>query len=525
MDQINYFKPWITDSKWGVRISLFILLLFALFQFGSFALAQNFVIGTFGLQPEDVTFAMQIAYVAIVPFISINFKLAQYFQMRTYMLTGIIFCLLISYLSMHTHDFVLFCILRFFNGLAMIMVSGGVLIMIFSRLEKAKTQIVGLSVLFGTVLGNGIVIGLIASKLTSFTDWRAIYNYLMVTMILALIIVVLILRKKSGHIPLPLAKIDKLGCFFLSMLTGAIAYVFIYGPRQEWFADRSILYMSIFGFTMFLLFITRQKLSSSPLMDLKVFSSSRLLIGLLLLAFYYGLKDSINLIYAYAGNILAWDPEKIIVLGLFNIAAVGLSMWISARLLISKVFSFQAFLLTGFSLLMTYHIYLYYRLSPDLNLINLIFPIVIQGAASGMLFVPIILFSLSEVPLDSVITGIMAGAFTRFITSLTTIATFYSFQLYFSRHFRSDFRAHLIPESNQYRDFLANMTQELTRRGIPMEQVNALITTNISRRLIIQEQLLGYRYIFLVFSIISAAILLAIITFLVFRAVKANKRN
>src|ERR1700677_2408923 len=127
MEKPNYFYPWINGSEWGVRICLCLILVCALMQFGSFALTQNYVIASFGVQPEDVTLALQMTYIAIVPFISIQSRLFQYFETRSYLLTGIFSCLVINILTLMTKDIVVFTALRFLNGLSLSLMSGPML--------------------------------------------------------------------------------------------------------------------------------------------------------------------------------------------------------------------------------------------------------------------------------------------------------------------------------------------------------------------------------------------------------------
>jgi len=517
MEQPNYFKRWIRGSEWAIRIALFIVLLCALAQFGSFALTQNFVIAHSGVQTEDITFAFQITYVAIIPFISINFRLMQYFEMRSYLLTGIVLCVVLSFLSMHADDLVLFCLLRFMNGLSLSMVSGGVLILIFARLEKEKTQIIGLSVLYGTVLGNGVLVGLVASGINTSLDWKHIYYYLILSMMICIGIVLMIIRRRSGHNPPPLGKVDKLGWYLLSSATAAFAFVCIYGPKHEWFEDKYIISATGFTVIMSLLFYLRQKKISVPLIDVTVLKNKKFLTGLMLLGLYYCLKDSINLIYAYAGTVLMWPPRQVIFLGLFNVFGIAISMWVSAELLLKRGISLKYFLLSGFSLMLLYHLIIYFILTVDLNFTKLIIPVILQGASSGMLFVPIVLFSFSAIPQTTLVTGIVLGAYARFLASLISIIGLYELQLNLNLHYRNNILSYLTPENSIYSTFLKDEIHNLIDKGYTPEMAGTLVSSIVNRRIQLQDQLLGYKSIFLLYSLIISGILLFVLGHIVTR--------
>jgi len=511
MEKPDYFKAWINGSEAGVRICLCLILICSLMQFGAFALTQNYVIASFGAQPEDVTLALQITYVAIVPFIAIQFRLFQYFEIRSYLLTGIIACIVINVLSLQAKDIVTFTILRFLNGLSLSLMSGPMLILIFSRIDPERVQVIGLSILYGAILGNGVVIGFGAALIDTTLDWTVIYYFLIAFLFLCLLLTLVLLRPATGRAPMPLDHLDWPGGIFLAAALIAFSYTMIYGPKYYWFSDTRIRSSALAAVIFFAFFIYREFRAKIPVVDLSVFRYRSFISGLLLLIAYYGLKDSINLVYNYTGTILQWSGARQMELGFFNLAGLLSFMWLSAEMMITKKHSTRRFLIAGFGMLLVYHLYVYLELTPDLAFEDLVLPMFLHGAASGMLFVPIIIYTLSSVPPTTGTTGIVVGALMRFTATLNSIAGLYTLQLHYNQHYKESFLNYLTANDPAFVERLNSAAQFFNLKTPAAEQGSALAMSGIVRTLGAQQQLLTLRTIFLLFSAIILCIILTVL--------------
>ncbi len=77
---------------------------------------------------------------------------------------------------------------------------------------------------------------------------------------------------------------------------------------------------------------------------------------------------------------------------------------------------------TGFGFMLTFNLWMYNIISTDLAFTDLVIPIFLQGAASGMLFVPIATFILSTVPVNTGISGSLVAGHVRFFATLQSFA-------------------------------------------------------------------------------------------------------
>jgi DHA2 family multidrug resistance protein len=513
-----YFKNWITDWQWALRIALFLILLSSLMQFGMFSLTQNYMIAYLGAQPEDISFALLLTYAGIISILPIQFRFLRYFEMRTYLLTNIILAILINCLCVNCQDINMFFVFRFLQGILVGNTAACALILIFTRLRSECAQAIGSAVFYGAILANTVLIGLVGAIVVNSADWKVTYYYLMGFQVLTVVIILLSFRSSSGHKPHPLYQIDWAGFIVFSCAAIAFAYTMIYGSKYYWFADKRILLSASITFSCVSLFIYRQSIIKRPLIHIKAFKYPNFIIGLCLLAIYYGSKDSINLVYNYVGGVLKWSTLQIISLALCNIAGMVGTLIISTQLTLAKRHSTKRFLVMGFLIMAGYNAWIYFTMTPDLSFMDLLFPVILQGVASGLLFVPIIILTISSLPTETGTTGLVVAAYARFTASLNSFSGFYNLQLYFNQHYKEGFLGYLTPENFITAERLKNYQGVYTSKGFSANQAAALANVTLNQNLLQQTQLLTNRAVF-----ISIALLLLAVAMLILMIPAMNK--
>ncbi len=507
-----YFKSWVAEWPWAVRIGLFMMLLSALVQLGMFVLTQGYMVAYLGAQPEDVSFAVMSTYAGIITVRPVQFRFFRYFQTRSYLLLNMMLAIALNCLCLQCGDIDQFLAIRFLQGI----VSGGIIVftlhLIISRLPSDRVQTIAPAVFYGTMLSNTVLIGLVAGVVVESADWQSTYYYLILFQLIMLMVVLVMLKRSSGHRPYPLYQIDWAGMLLFSCAALALAYTTIYGSKYYWFTDRRICYGAAVAATGIILFLYRQHSAKRPAIHLRVFRSPNFVIGVYLLAIYYGSKDSVNLIFNYAGGFLKWSIFQVIGLGACNMAGmVGLLIF-SSKMLLAKKVTIRTLLIAGFVLMGAFNLWMYFLLTPDLGYADLLLPILMQGAASGLLFVPIMIFVLSSAPKDTGASGLVIAAYTRFTATLHSIAGFYNLQLYYNQHFKEKFLAYLTHGNPNLAERLTYYQSVYTSKGFTREQAATLADSAIWQSLTQQSQLLTNRALFMLFAILSAVLALLIVT-------------
>jgi DHA2 family multidrug resistance protein len=510
---MNFFKPWIKDWQWGIRISLFLLLLSAMVQFGLFALNQNYVISYFGAQPEDVSLSSQLTYAGILATLPIQFRFIRYFERRSYLLFVITCGILLSLASMNAVNIYQFMVLRVLTGIEVCCLAGAVLMLIFSAAHPQKSMVIASSVFYGTILSNVVLVGILSAWVTDNFNWYDVYRYLIIFQVFTLVVTLVLLNKNAGVKSYPLYQTDWVSFILCLATTICLAYTIIYGPKHYWFTDLHIQLSAFLSTIGLVLLFYRQTTLKRPYLNLDVFKYKKFIIGIALLLIYYGVKDSINLIYAYCAVVVRWDTYKIMWLAAVNLAGVVIFMVIAARLILSKKVQVKTLFVAGFLTLLLYHIWMYRIFTPDLSFADLAIPIFLQGAASGFLFVPIIIYMVSSLPAYTGFTGITFAAMVRFTTTLNSIAGFYTLQLHYNQPNKETFLRHLNTLDNNFSGEQNLFIQLYRSKGFTADQANTLSIVNISRALTVQGQLQTNMHIFKLMSVILVCLLILILLF------------
>jgi DHA2 family multidrug resistance protein len=497
-----YFKDWITHWHWGVRIALFMMLMSGLVQLGMFVLTQNYMVGYLGAQPEDVQFAVMSTYAGIITVIPVQFRFFRYFETRSYLLVSMMLAILLNCLCLHCQDINLFLVIRFFQGILTGNVLVFTLLLIFTRLHSERVKTVAPAVFYGAILSNTVVIGLVAGVVVESADWKVTYYYLIMFQLVMLLISLLMLRPSAGHRRYPLYQIDWGGMIIFACSMLALAYTIIYGSRYYWFADPRICYSAFATVIGASLFLYRQHIVKRPVIHPDVFKSRYFMIGVCLLAVYYGSKDSVNLIYNYVGGVLKWNTLQVIILSACNIVGMVSLLVLSIRLMLAKKITIKVLLVTGFGLMAAFNMWMSFLLTPDLSFTDLLIPVFVQGAASGLLFVPLMIYVLTSAPAHTGTTGLVIAAFTRFTATLNSFAGFYNLQLYFNQYFKEGFLGYLTSENQNAIVRLNTYRSLYTSKGFTPEQASSLANAAILQNLTQQSQLLTNRAIFMVFAVL-----------------------
>lgn len=526
MNTPTYFKPWLASWNLGGIIVLFIILLSGVVQFAALGFSQNYVIAYLGAQPEDIIFAIQLTYIGIIVTLPVQFRFLRFFEIRDYLTINIFIGIILSIVCMYTTNITLFFIIRFLQGVMICILSGSILVLIPSFLKPEYRQAVGPTVFYGTVLSSSVLIGIVAANISLNADFKIIYNYLIIFQVFVLILIRVVLNAKSNIKPYPLYQIDWTGVVFF--ITGAVAfaYTIIYGSKYYWFSDPRINLAAFITVIASIAYLVRESIVKRPHADITVFKYRNFWIGLILLAIYYGSKETINIIFGYTASVLQWSPIEVALLGLSNIAGLIIFMVISAVILVRHKNTAMYFLMAGFGMLLLYQLWMYFIFTPDLSFLDLVLPMFFQGAASGLLFVPIMIFTLSSIPVTAGVTGLAAAAFTRFASLLNAGAGFYNIQLYYNQLYKESFLNHLTGVDQQVSERLAAFKQLFLSKGFSADQAAVAANISLAKALTIQSQLLTNRASFMFIAIIVAIILVLVVLVFIYQTyTKRNQMN
>jgi DHA2 family multidrug resistance protein len=182
-------------------------------------------------------------------------------------------------------------------------------------------------------------------------------------------------------------RIDAIGLGFLALWLGALQIILDKGQEDDWFGATWIRWTTVLLVGTFVAFIVRELTAAKPLVNLKIFLDRNFALGCLLIGLFggaiYGLVTLLPLFYqtllgytATAAGI-AVSPRGLGAIFIMPIIGV-LTGRLDNRWLIGA-----GFLLFGLTSIWMGHLTL------DISPTSLLWPVVLSGMGSGMVFVPL----------------------------------------------------------------------------------------------------------------------------------------
>jgi len=416
----SIFKHWVPE--WLARTVIFSVLMSSLFGFALYYSNAESAIGYYGIEPGDVQFSVALMYAAGVAFLALDFRIVKYFKSRKYLLTGLALNAITYLICFYTRNWGLFLICRFVQGVVCSMLCSVTLNMIFPRLHAMRARVIGYTVFYG---GLQISIPICAIYCTYMLHYYE-FNYLFYGLnLLQLPVMFAVLITMSGKArfqkKIPLYQVDWTGYLYYTIFCVLIAYILVFGQQQNWLDSAVIWSAGIICVFLIVLFVLRETRLKRPLIDLRVFHSTKFVIGLLLLLAFYIFKGVTGLAYGYAGTILGTDPLHVVPIWMANIAGICVSMFITARLVLMGI-PVLRIIFTGFLMLLVFYIYMLQLVSVSGETSDLLLPLFIHGAATGVLFVPCVMYTASHVPPKLIFNVAFVGIFARYIGFCVSIA-------------------------------------------------------------------------------------------------------
>jgi DHA2 family multidrug resistance protein len=183
------------------------------------------------------------------------------------------------------------------------------------------------------------------------------------------------------------ARIDGIGLGLLAIWIAALQFIPDKGQEDDWFGSAKIQWAAVLAVIGLAAFLIRQFSAKSPIVNLQVFRDRNFALGCLLIAMFggviYGIVTILPLFYQTQMNYTAWaaglavSPRGIGAICIMPVVGL-LTSRVDNRWLISggfAIFGASAFWMG--------------RLTLDISQWSLVWPIILSGAAAGLVFVPL----------------------------------------------------------------------------------------------------------------------------------------
>lgn len=460
--KIPVFRPWV--SEWLARSVIFFILMTCLFSFALYSSPVT-VMGFYGIAPTDVQYGMIVIYGSTVAFLALDFRIVKYFAPRKYLLIALAINSACALVCFHTKNWPLFIISQFTQGITCAVMSGIVLNLTFPRLQSTRARVIGYTILYGGIQISVPLYSIYNSTVLHFFDYNWLFYGLNILLgLLTLTVLVTMNGKARFFKKIPLYQVDWVGYLFYVSFLLLFGYILVYGRQLGWFDSPLIVSLSLCMLLVLVLFILRQLKLRRPLINLHIFKAKNFVAGLLLLFVLYIFKGSNGLTYGYLEAILGNDPLSTIPIWIAVILGTITGMFVIARFVLSG-YNLVKIIIAGFGIMGLYYIYMLLFVSVQGETNDFLLPMFIYGLATGVLFVPIVSFTVSSAPPQIAINASLVGIFARFTGFTTSLAFNNELQLYTRSAVREKVRETLVDTNPQLPEMLGDIKDTYLNAG------------------------------------------------------------
>jgi DHA2 family multidrug resistance protein len=388
------------------------------------------MMGNLGASLDQIAWVSTGYILASVIVIPLTAWLGSFFGRKRYFVGSIVIFTLASFFCGSSTSLSMLIFWRIVQGVgggALMTVSQAVLFESFPAEEAGLAMaLFGLGIMVGPTVGPTL-----GGWLTDNYGWPWIfYVNLPVGVVAALMI--------AGYVHDPADQkraptVDFMGIGLLTVSVGALQFVVEHGQREDWFASRLILGLTIVGVVGGALLLWRELTAEHPVIDFRVLRHRQVWVGTLLgVVMGIGLFASVFTLPVFMQGNLHMTAEQTGILLFPGALSTAVSMFIVGRL--SRVVDPRLAITTG-ALIFAVAMWQLSRITGLSGTDDFFWPLVLRGMGLGLMFVPLTTLTLADLRSSELAQG--TGVYNFFrqlggsfgIAAIASLVTRYTGQL------------------------------------------------------------------------------------------------
>ena len=181
-------------------------------------------------------------------------------------------------------------------------------------------------------------------------------------------------------------RIDGIGLGLLALWIGALQFILDKGQEDDWFGSARIRWAAVLVAVGLIVFLIRELTARHPVVDLRVFTDRNFAVGCLIIALFggviYGIITILPLFYQTLLNYTAWAAGLAV-----SPRGIGAVLIMPVVGVLANRVDVRYLMTVGFATFAISAVWMA-QLTLDISQWSLLIPIVLSGAAAGIVFVP-----------------------------------------------------------------------------------------------------------------------------------------
>ena len=461
------------------------------------------IAGSLSATPEEATWALTSYLVANAIILPMTGWLANFFGRKRLLMASVAGFTISSFccgLAPTLPFLIIFRVIQGATGGGLQPLSQAILLEVFPSKDRGKAMAFwALGIVVAPMLGP-----VIGGWLTDSYSWRWVFYINIPIGVLALILTYFLVFDPP-YIQRGSAKIDYWGIGLLAVGIGALQIMLDKGQEDDWFSSHFIVTLAILAGAGLTLFVFRELCTDHPVVDLCVFRHRSYSTGVFLMTVLgFVLYGSTVLVPLLLQTILGYPALQsgIVMLprglgSFLMMPVVGFLMGkIEARKLLATGIITASFAFWQFA-----------HLNLDVGYWNFFWPLIIQGAAMGFLFVPLTTLTNDPIPKEEIGNATSLFNLMRNIGASIGIATVTTLVARHSQVHTNTLGAHLSVYDPQTQAIISRITSAMMARGADAatatHQAYVFLAGMVGR----QAAIMSYNDVFAVLTLLFASML------------------
>ncbi|HMJ11493.1 MAG TPA: DHA2 family efflux MFS transporter permease subunit [Polyangiaceae bacterium] len=390
--------PLAKSRRWLIAISVALGALLEIVDISIVNVALTEMQASLGATLGEIGWVVTGYAIANVIILPLSAWLGDRFGKKRFFVFSLVAFVAASLLCGFAHSLGMLIVARVLQGLfggGLLAKAQSILFETFPKEEQAAAQ-----ALFGVVAIAGPAIGpTLGGYIVTNLDWRWIFFINLPLGILAVLMASAFLVP-DGERHEPAAGVDWFSLLLLALGLGSLQTVLEEGYSESWFDSQFICLMGALAAVCLVVFVTRQLRIRNPVVDLHVLRHRSLWAGCMVSAVIgMGLYGALFAVPIFAQSMLHFTAQQTGMLLLPGALASAFTMPFVARLL--HRFDARLLIACG-ALLIIYSMHLLSNLNPQTSSDDLFWPLIIRGVGAVLMFLPMSMAALGNVPVREI---------------------------------------------------------------------------------------------------------------------------
>lgn len=421
-------RRWVPD--WLGIVTIFVIILPVTMLNGAYTGSIMEVSNTLGANSEDITVGYYAASAGMAVAYPIIPKVLAALSSKQLLLADLCLQFFLSWICAASANIDVLIVCSFVIGF----LKGFIMLWFIRRAQKifspCNVRSEFYAYFYPLVYGGGQLSMLVTAQLAYHYDWKYMYYFMMVLLVIAIIFVMAFLRHDREATGVPVSQLHIREMLIVSTGVLMLIYVITYGKIMDWLASDRICLFIVIAPLLISLFVWEQFHSQTPFVSLKPLFQAKSIVGYFYMMMVMFLSSSTTLMTNYLNSILRVDSVHSYSLYIYVIPGYILGAFVCFWWFRWQRWRFRYLISAGMFCFVLFFGFLYFGLSPDTGYEMFFLPLFFRGLGMLTVIIAFALFVVEDLNPKLLLSNAFFLIMFRSVLSPVAASAFYSNMLY-----------------------------------------------------------------------------------------------